>query len=540
MELLWYTYDGWRPRIRPAASRRGWMDATQDSFAYRCLPLAIANAHGWEVLSPCAFEAEWDGRAAADGVRITPDPGTDGVMLPEALFGHGTITFHIEGIIRTPPGWNLWVGGSPNRAKDGVAPLGGVIETDWSPFTFTMNWRFTRPHHKVRFEENEPFAFLFPVQRGAIDAVEPRIVPIDEAPELKRQFEEWSRSRDAFHKQMAEKPPASPSERWQKSYYRGLDAAGCPHIADHQTKLRPAAFPGVPEFPNVEPEPAPPPAPANDIDRRKRDWLLGSIERLKELSPRVSGLARYETIEAERFLDDHYAVNRPAVLTREIADWPALQLWNPGYLQRKVGSAEIEYQGGRGADPNYERTKDNHRRVMPFDAYVDMVEDAGAGGGAFNDAYITAYNSDRNAQALAPLHQDMRFIDHLLDPGLGFPHGMMWIGPGGTFTPLHHDLTNNLLVQVCGSKQVLLLPSTSTPRLYNDAHVFSRVPDLEDVDFTAFPDVVGLRGHRVDLNPGDALFIPLGWWHQVVASSFSVSVTYTNFRWANDFYQGYP
>jgi hypothetical protein len=544
MELLWYVYDGWQPRIRPAASRRAWMDATPDSFAYRCLPLSIANAHGWEILSPCGFEAVWDGSPAAEGVRITADPGARAEAVPQALFGQGTVTFHIEGIVRTPPGWDLWLGGSPNRAKDGIAPLGGVIETDWSPYTFTMNWRFTRAHHRVRFEENEPFAFFFPVQRGLIDQIEPRLVPIGEAPELQRQFEDWSRSRDAFHQQMIADPPASPSERWQKSYYRGLDPAGCPAAADHRTKLRPKDVPGMATFPEVDPTPpppaiedaAPPESPRALIDLGKRSWLLDSLERLKDLSPRIAGLARYETIAAERFLDDHYAVNRPAVLTREIAAWPALERWNPEYLKRRVGAAAIEYQGGRGDDANYERTKDNHRRTMPFDGFIDLIE----GAGPFNDAYITAYNSAQNAAALTPLHDDMRFIDHLLDPQLGAPYGMMWIGPGGTFTPLHHDLTNNLLVQVCGSKQVLLLPATATPRLYNDQHVFSRVPDLEDADFAAFPDLVGLRGHRVDLNPGEALFIPLGWWHQVVASSFSVSITYTNFRWANDWSERYP
>jgi Family of unknown function (DUF6065) len=29
---------------------RAWMDATDQRFAYRCLPLNIANAHGWEIL----------------------------------------------------------------------------------------------------------------------------------------------------------------------------------------------------------------------------------------------------------------------------------------------------------------------------------------------------------------------------------------------------------------------------------------------------------------------------------------------------------
>src|SRR5277367_4965853 len=61
MDLICYLCPGWAPMIRPASATRDWMDGTQLSFAYRCLPLNIANAHGWEILSPVGFEAIWNG-----------------------------------------------------------------------------------------------------------------------------------------------------------------------------------------------------------------------------------------------------------------------------------------------------------------------------------------------------------------------------------------------------------------------------------------------------------------------------------------------
>jgi hypothetical protein len=242
MELTCYVYEGWEPRIRAASPKRDWMEETPERFAYRCLPLAIANSHGWELLSPCGFEARWTGGNGTEAVEIRLDPGTRPQQAPVSLFGQGTITFHVEGLIRTSPGWNLWVGGPPNAAKDGLAPLGGVIETDWSPYSFTMNWRFTRKDHWVRFEENEAFCFFFPIQRGLVADTVPQIRPIDEAPELKAAFETWSRSRDAFQKQVADHPPRAPADKWQKLYYRGVDPDGAPGPADHESKLRPAPF----------------------------------------------------------------------------------------------------------------------------------------------------------------------------------------------------------------------------------------------------------------------------------------------------------
>jgi hypothetical protein len=239
MKLQCYLYPGWEPRIRAASRRREWMDETPESFAYRCLPLAIANAHGWEIANAVGFAARWNGGQNVSDVEIRLDsPDHPVIDVPISLFGDGTLTFHIAGLFRTEPGWNLWISGPPNAAKDGIAALSGVIETDWSPYSFTMNWRFTRPGHWVRFEPDEAIAFFFPVQRHAVDNIVPSFHPIDALPNLREEFEQWRDSRDAFQQRMAEAQPSDPADKWQKLYYRGVCPAGGSRAADHQTKLR--------------------------------------------------------------------------------------------------------------------------------------------------------------------------------------------------------------------------------------------------------------------------------------------------------------
>lgn len=49
-KLVAYTIDAHAIDIRPAPLERDWMDTSDRRFAYRCLPLNIANAHGWELL----------------------------------------------------------------------------------------------------------------------------------------------------------------------------------------------------------------------------------------------------------------------------------------------------------------------------------------------------------------------------------------------------------------------------------------------------------------------------------------------------------
>ena len=590
-DLTFYVNRGWQPRIRPAATRRDWMEDTPERFAYRCLPLAIANAHGWELLSPCGFEARWNGGVGTSAVEIRLDPGAAPRQAPVSLFGHGTVTFHVEAIIRTSPGWNLWVGGSPNSAKDGIAPLGGVIETDWSPYSFTMNWRFTRPGHWVRFDEDEPFCFLFPVERGALEPIEPQIRSLDDAPEIRDAFFAWSRSRDAFHEEMRRNPPTAPADKWQKLYYRGLAPDGQPGTTSHEAKLRlaavadqtgsvaacpvarpapprvestamPAAAPATPPIlsdalmslaldeigfvPATDADPVPaavasPPeqprasASVGDADRAlaRRDWIMGVAERQRALAPDGDVIPRVRDLDGDTFLQRFYAPGRPVVIEGAMADWPALARWTPAYLAELVGDTPVEFQGKRNASPDFELYKDNHRQVLPFDRFIDLVSDDGGG----NDAYLTAYNSGRNRDALAPLDADLGTLDALLTPG----PGMLWIGPMGTFTPLHFDLTNNLLAQVVGTKQLILAPPSETWRLAHQRHVFSEVHDLTDPERLArYSLAEEARTFDVELAAGDLLYIPVGWWHQVTSLEFSVMLTYTNFRWANDAYATFP
>ncbi len=552
MDLICYLHPGWAPLIRPAPATRAWMDATPEAFAYRCLPLNIANAHGWEILTPCGFDAIWNGETGVDAVTILPDSGAKPEHVPVSLFGQGVITFHVQGIFRTPDGWNLWVGGSPNRAKDAIAPLSGVVETDWSPFTFTMNWRFTRPNQWIHFDAMEPFCFLYPIQRAAIERFEPRFEPLDSDPATLKRFQDWSQARDAFQQRMKAAPPALPADRWHKHYYRGVDAGGQSLVSDHLSKLRLRPFdrsasPEVPQAPDDSSAPnrATPIATAEREDvaelrqaLAKRDWLLESIERQRDLVPGMTAIERCSGLSGEAFLERYYAANRPVILTEEMATWPALTRWTPDYLKAAIGDRIVEFQGSRTADPRFERDKDAHRQAEPFDAFIDRIMRPGAG----NDAYLTAYNSARNADALSPLHADLGFLARFLDDRVAAPNGMMWIGPAGTVTSLHHDLTNNLIAQIVGRKRIKLAPAADVGKLYNDRHVFSEIADLDDpgIDLARYPRLAALRLYDVLLEPGEILFVPLGWWHQVKSLDFSVTITFTNFLWRNDCHTAYP
>ena len=241
MELTVYTLDGHPIDIRPAPLERDWMDASKERFAYRCLPLNIANAHGWEMLVPIGFQAVWNGTKDLNAISVIADGGKDAPAASH--FGMGVLTFNVNCLFRTEPEYDLLVQGPVNQPKDAISALTGIIETDWAPYTFTMNWMFTRAGAVVRFEEGEPFCHVYPIRRGEVEEFTPRLIPIADEPGIKQQLNAWEISRNKFIEDLKVPGSDADKEKWQKLYYRGLDAEGnLVKAVDHRTKVKVKPF----------------------------------------------------------------------------------------------------------------------------------------------------------------------------------------------------------------------------------------------------------------------------------------------------------
>ncbi len=225
------------PRIVPGQSAREWMDRTPERYAYRCLPLTIANAMGWEILAPCRVDVTWNGGRELGDLTVTiDDPAWGADRLASSHFGSGIVTFHTGYLFRTEPGVGVWARGAPNLPKDGIAPLEGVIETDWLPFSFTMNWMMTRPGH-ISFAADEPFCFITPLAYRGLDDMVPEIVAIESDPERHAAFTTWRDARRDFNNRLLADEPATVKQGWQKWYMRGEMAADGRVNPDHRSKL---------------------------------------------------------------------------------------------------------------------------------------------------------------------------------------------------------------------------------------------------------------------------------------------------------------
>ncbi len=209
------------PELVPGRPNRAWMDSFTARHPYRCLPLTMANSTGWEILCPMAFSAEWNGGPRAEDITLSPDrPHPDFHDFVKSHFTMGVITFHPGYLFRTEKGWDRLCGGPPNWIKDGLQPLQGLVETDWLPFPFTMNWKFTRPG-RVRFEKGEPFCFISLTPHNLHDDVQPVQRSFASDPEFQKQYDLWGEQRTTFNNRLGRRDPEAIREAWQRFYFRG-------------------------------------------------------------------------------------------------------------------------------------------------------------------------------------------------------------------------------------------------------------------------------------------------------------------------------
>ena len=144
--------------------------------------------------------------------------------------------------------------------------------------------------------------------------------------------------------------------------------------------------------------------------------------------------------------------------------------------------------------------------------------------------------SEDQLSASADRHADdgPQALASLLRRPMGLPGRLRqvnaWIGTCRT-SHLHFDGLDNLLVVAYGRKEVFLLSpwqlAACYPQLDPDKRWKSAASTLlhprlhED-----FPKLASAERLHAVLHPGDALWIPAGWWHEVLTPTFTVAFNF--------------
>lgn len=222
----------------------------------------------------------------------------------------------------------------------------------------------------------------------------------------------------------------------------------------------------------------------------------------------------------------HYGHTSQPVLIRGVASaWKAMERWNLPEFLRTVPRREVKVSRTDESEPV---KMDLHE----FFHYISGSED--------NPYYLRDWRFDKDCPAMlndyeVPVYFESwsRHLPESIRPVLRW----LYVGPDNSGTGLHLDTmdTSAWNAVITGRKHWLFFPREDGPRLYN-GHA-----DMFRPDFDRFPLIKGLAPVYCVQEPGEIVFTPSTWWHQVYNEKGGISITEnfvneTNYRQVEDFF----
>lgn len=261
---------------------------------------------------------------------------------------------------------------------------------------------------------------------------------------------------------------------------------------------------------------------------KKASAVLEILARIQATDKDNLVVKKIATPTSEAFLKHYWAANKPVVFKNFAKGWKATKAWALPELVKNYGDHVIEVQMNREADKNFEPNSIAHKAKVKLSEYVAKVIATESS----NDFYMTANNRVLEHPACKELLQDIGPLPEYINRPSSNGVWHIWVGPKGTITPLHHDGACLVHVQLIGSKRWKLMSPLQLPNVYNNLGVFSKL-DIHNIDYDQFPLMRNVEILEIDVNPGEAIFIPLGWWHGVTSLDKSVSLSTTDFTFDN-------
>ncbi|WP_437722133.1 cupin-like domain-containing protein [Sorangium sp. So ce861] len=258
---------------------------------------------------------------------------------------------------------------------------------------------------------------------------------------------------------------------------------------------------------------------------RQQEMLVRLQQRMASNALDPTGIPRRSGVSAAEFRDVYVAGNLPVILTDVVTRWPAFGRWTPAYLAEAFGDVVVDVTTGRMSDPDYDMHAAKHTQSTPLRDFVARIEAART---ETNDFYMVANNRVLERTRLGSLLSDVVLPDGYCAVHRLLGSSALWLGPAGTVTPLHYDTSNILFGQVYGRKRYRMIAPFETS-LFEGARAMyaDRDPEQDAMSPVLVKDVV--------LEPGEALFIPVGWWHHVRALDVSISLGINSFPFHNNF-----
>ncbi|XP_022093115.1 uncharacterized protein LOC110980592 [Acanthaster planci] len=210
------------------------------------------------------------------------------------------------------------------------------------------------------------------------------------------------------------------------------------------------------------------------------------------------------------FYQNHVSTRKPVVFRQSMTDAPALQKWTDQYLQEKYGELDVLVE-----------VKRENREIRP--RRMKLAE--------FLKRYLT---DDVYIVSLIPLEMahEVKVPDSLLCGTFKrrLLETNLWMSSGGTASVIHYDADHNIHCLLAGRKDFIMIdPKYSKELEITEEHHmtgsgYSKL-DVDMINLFEHQDVGKVPWRWSTLKPGDCIYIPAGYLHQVRSYSRSISAT---------------
>ncbi|UCD60289.1 MAG: cupin-like domain-containing protein [Flavobacteriaceae bacterium] len=231
----------------------------------------------------------------------------------------------------------------------------------------------------------------------------------------------------------------------------------------------------------------------------------------------LKDIPRVKKISREDFIKNYYKPQRPVVIEKLITDWPAYSKWDFDYMKKVAGNKTVPLYDDRPVD--YKDGFNEPHAKMKMTDYIDLIKKQPT------KYRIFLWNLIKEAPEL---QKDFSYPDFGLRLMKGLP--MLFFGGTDSHTFMHYDidLANIFHFHFEGKKECILFPQTENKYLYKVPHslITHESINFSSPNFDEWPALRYANGFKTQLNHGEVLYIPEGFWHYMkyITPGFSMSL----------------
>ena len=239
--------------------------------------------------------------------------------------------------------------------------------------------------------------------------------------------------------------------------------------------------------------------------------------KMNEMSLNLVKVNKETTISKENFIKNYFKPQKPVVIERFIEDWPAYTKWSLDYMGDIAGDKTVPLYDNRPVD--YKDGFNDPHATMRMRDYVKLLKREPT------KYRIFLWNI---LKEVPELQNDFSFPDFGLRLIKGLP--MLFFGGEDSYTFMHYDIdfANIFHFHFEGKKQCILFDQQQSKYLYKIPNSLITREDINfaSPDFEKWPALKNAKGYIANLEHGNVLYMPEGYWHYMryLTPGFSMSL----------------